>query len=94
VSRGLVLECYSQLRAEGYLTSQTGSATRVADTAQGPPAPAKPQTVKKRVCFQDDEDSYSRLGGRKICKMVEVPVEKTAGGSQGNNAPAPSNQGL
>jgi GntR family transcriptional regulator/MocR family aminotransferase len=42
VSRGLVLECYSQLRAEGYLTSQTGSATRVADTAQEPPLPAEP----------------------------------------------------
>jgi Tfp pilus assembly major pilin PilA len=38
-------------------------------------APAKPQTVKKRVCFNDDEDSYSRLGGRKICKTVEVPVK-------------------
>ena len=30
VSRGLVQECYSQLLAEGYLTSQIGSATRVA----------------------------------------------------------------
>jgi GntR family transcriptional regulator / MocR family aminotransferase len=31
VSRGLVQDCYSQLLAEGYLTSRTGSATRVAD---------------------------------------------------------------
>lgn len=53
-------------------------------------APAKPQMVKKRVCFQDDEDSYSRLGGRKICKTIEVPAEKTAGGSQGNDAPGSS----
>jgi len=30
VSRGLVQECYAQLLAEGYLTSHTGSATRVA----------------------------------------------------------------
>src|ERR1700740_628138 len=30
VSRGLIQECYSQLLAEGYLTSQVGSATRVA----------------------------------------------------------------
>ena len=42
VSRGLVLESYSQLRAEGYLTSRGGSATRVADTAHEPPAPVKP----------------------------------------------------
>ena len=33
VSRGLVQECYSQLLSEGYLTSQTGSATRVATGA-------------------------------------------------------------
>ncbi len=30
VSRGMVQECYGQLLAEGYLTSHTGSATRVA----------------------------------------------------------------
>ena len=30
VSRGLVQDCYGQLLAEGYLTSRTGSATRVA----------------------------------------------------------------
>jgi len=46
ISRGLVLECYSQLQAEGFLTSQTGSATRVAAGALAPtqlpamPAPA------------------------------------------------------
>jgi GntR family transcriptional regulator/MocR family aminotransferase len=38
VSRGLVQECYSQLLSEGYLTSQTGSATRVAAGAQVAPA--------------------------------------------------------
>jgi GntR family transcriptional regulator / MocR family aminotransferase len=31
VSRGMVQDCYGQLLAEGYLTSRTGSATRVAD---------------------------------------------------------------
>jgi GntR family transcriptional regulator / MocR family aminotransferase len=30
ISRGLVIECYSQLQAEGFLTSRAGSATRVA----------------------------------------------------------------
>jgi GntR family transcriptional regulator/MocR family aminotransferase len=40
VSRGLVLECYSQLQAEGFLTSQTGSATRVAAGALGVAVPA------------------------------------------------------
>jgi GntR family transcriptional regulator/MocR family aminotransferase len=40
VSRGLVQECYNQLLAEGYLTSQVGSATRVAPGAR--PAPSGP----------------------------------------------------
>jgi GntR family transcriptional regulator/MocR family aminotransferase len=44
VSRGMVQGCYSQLLAEGYLTSRTGSATRVAGIsgrpAGGPPAAA------------------------------------------------------
>jgi GntR family transcriptional regulator / MocR family aminotransferase len=36
VSRGLVQDCYGQLLAEGYLTSRTGSATRVADLSRQP----------------------------------------------------------
>jgi GntR family transcriptional regulator / MocR family aminotransferase len=38
VSRGMVQECYGQLLAEGYLTSRTGSATRVADIKERPTA--------------------------------------------------------
>jgi GntR family transcriptional regulator/MocR family aminotransferase len=38
ISRGLVLECYSQLQAEGFLTSRAGSATRVAAGALSPAA--------------------------------------------------------
>lgn len=36
ISRGLVLECYSQLQAEGFLTATSGSATRVAAQALAP----------------------------------------------------------
>ncbi len=36
LSRGLVLECYGQLQAEGFLTSRSGSATRVAAHAVAP----------------------------------------------------------
>ncbi len=42
ISRGLVLECYSQLQAEGFLTSRTGSATRVAAGAASPAASPLP----------------------------------------------------
>lgn len=52
--------------------------------------PAKAQTVKKRVCYQEEEDSYSRLGGRKICKMVEVPA-KSGGGSTEQQGPSATN---
>jgi GntR family transcriptional regulator/MocR family aminotransferase len=40
VSRGVVLEAYSQLVAEGYLTSRSGGYTRVAAAATGTDAPA------------------------------------------------------
>jgi GntR family transcriptional regulator / MocR family aminotransferase len=39
VSRGLVQEAYEQLRAEGYLVAQVGSATRVAATGAAVDAP-------------------------------------------------------
>src|ERR1035438_8603480 len=38
VSRGMVQDCYGQLLAEGYLTSRTGSATRVAGISGQPQA--------------------------------------------------------
>src|SRR3984885_1110127 len=42
VSRGMVQDCYGQLLAEGYLTSRTGSATRVA-AVSGHPAGDQPE---------------------------------------------------
>jgi GntR family transcriptional regulator/MocR family aminotransferase len=50
ISRGMVQECFSQLLAEGYLTSRIGSATRVADigdpsAARSAPEPASPERV-------------------------------------------------
>jgi len=68
------------------------SAPASAQTApvENPAQPAKPQTVKKRVCQMiEDEDPYSRLGTRKICKTVEVPVTAPADGN-GNNGQAPA----
>jgi GntR family transcriptional regulator / MocR family aminotransferase len=41
LSRGLVQECYEQLVAEGYLTSRTGSATRVAAMSRTSDRPAR-----------------------------------------------------
>jgi len=49
VSRGMVQESYGQLLAEGYLTSRTGSATRVADIKERPAAasPAAPWPARQ-----------------------------------------------
>ena len=65
-------------------TIQTAPATanQAAPAATNETQPAKPQMVKKRVCEQVDEDSYSRLGNRKICRTIEVPV--TNNGSDGH----------
>jgi GntR family transcriptional regulator/MocR family aminotransferase len=49
-SRGLVQECYGQLLSEGYLTSQIGSATRVATGAyQAPGEPVRPPEPSPRL---------------------------------------------
>ncbi|HET6869944.1 MAG TPA: PLP-dependent aminotransferase family protein [Solirubrobacteraceae bacterium] len=48
LSRGLVLECYEQLQAEGFLTSRSGSATRVAAHALAPPElPERPAVAPR-----------------------------------------------
>ena len=48
VSRGLIQECYSQLHAEGYLTTRTGSGTRVAAAAhEAPTTVTAPATVTR-----------------------------------------------
>src|SRR5689334_13779423 len=56
LSRGLVLECYGQLQAEGFLTSRSGSATRVAAHAVAPAVlperPAAESTPRLAVDFR------------------------------------------
>ncbi|HEX9042086.1 MAG TPA: PLP-dependent aminotransferase family protein [Trebonia sp.] len=51
VSRGMVQECYGQLLAEGYLTSRSGSATRVADITERAASgtPVTPATATARL---------------------------------------------
>jgi GntR family transcriptional regulator/MocR family aminotransferase len=49
VSRGLVLDCYQQLQAEGFLTTRTGSATRVAGGAYQQPTPSVGAAVPPRL---------------------------------------------
>src|SRR5262249_8073190 len=51
VSRGLVLECYDQLEAEGFLSTRTGAATRVAAGAHVPPAGPVPPAAPARIAI-------------------------------------------
>jgi len=67
--------------------AQDQSQTQAQGQAQ---QPAKPQMVKKRVCEQIDENPYSRLGNRKICRTIEVPVTPTSG--QTTQVPAQTGQ--
>ena len=50
VSRGMVVDCFDQLQAEGYLVARGGSATRVSPSAQGPPH-KPPQSTKAPISF-------------------------------------------
>jgi GntR family transcriptional regulator / MocR family aminotransferase len=52
VSRGVVVEAYSQLVAEGYLVARSGHGTRIADgLAQQPPAPRAPSGAAPRIRY-------------------------------------------
>ncbi len=83
VSRGLVQECYHQLLAEGYLTSQVGSATRVALNARPVPAglPAGPAAPPRLIAdFRSgvpDLASFPRgdwvWATREACRSVATP---------------------
>jgi len=79
------------LVALAILGAMSVAATAQTTPAPNPAQPAKPQTVKKRVCEQVDEDPYSRLGNRKICKTIEVPVQQQGGSANGQQAPAQAN---
>jgi GntR family transcriptional regulator / MocR family aminotransferase len=52
VSRGVVVEAYSQLVAEGYLVARSGDGTRIADgLAQQPPAQRAPSGAAPRIRY-------------------------------------------
>ena len=51
VSRGVVVDSYAQLAAEGYLATQQGSGTRVAFVPSPPPVPRRETKAPPRVRF-------------------------------------------
>ena len=80
VSRGLVQNCYNQLLSEGYLSSRTGSATRVArfgsvpKPAERAPTPAGPPLIADFRAGVPDLASFPRgdwvWAMRSVCGAV------------------------
>jgi GntR family transcriptional regulator/MocR family aminotransferase len=94
ISRGLVLDCYSQLQAEGFLTARGGSATRVAAGALTPTAPpARPASPPRlAVDFRPgvpDLTSFPRRDWawalRESCRSA-TPAELGYGDPRGTEA--------
>ena len=89
VSRGVVVEAYSQLIAEGYLVARPGDGTRIADAiAQQPPAPRAPAAPAARVRYElrsgmPDLSLFPRL--KLLCCLVVV-LRYDAGAAQNHRA--------
>jgi GntR family transcriptional regulator/MocR family aminotransferase len=62
VSRGMVVDCFDQLQAEGYLVARAGSATRVSDTAQPAAAESKPAPTSSTQMDVDFRPAIPDLG--------------------------------
>ncbi len=83
LSRGVVVEAYEQLVAEGYLTSQPGGVTRVSPTVADPVAPASsvPPSPLLRIDFsygRPDVTEFPRQDWLRSLRRVlnETPSER------------------
>src|SRR5215212_6474138 len=83
VSRGVVVEAYQQLVAEGYLTSRSGGYTQVAagPDRQPAPAPAAPPAAEPVVDFgygRADVASFPRTAWMRSVRrvLVEAPNDR------------------
>jgi GntR family transcriptional regulator/MocR family aminotransferase len=82
VSRGVVVEAYQQLVAEGYLTSRTGGYTQVAAGPETGPAPAAPKPAAAlRIDFgygRADVSHFPRTAWLRSIRTVltEAPNER------------------
>ncbi len=82
ISRGIVVEAYEQLLAEGYLASRPGGSTRVARAAIAPNTPT-PASVAAAVAFdfrpgRPDLDEFPRAPWLRSIRRVlaEAPSER------------------
>jgi GntR family transcriptional regulator / MocR family aminotransferase len=93
VSRGVVVEAYQQLIAEGYLTSRAGGYTRVAigaDTAARPqpPAPARAARIDFCPCRADGSQFPRAAWLRSVRRVLTDASAEDFGYVNGRGAPA------
>ena len=93
VSRGVVVEAYQQLIAEGYLTSRTGGYTRVAIGAELPAgAPSPPAAEGPRIDFcpcRADGSQFPRAAWlRSLRRVLTTVSDDELGYVSGRGAPA------
>jgi GntR family transcriptional regulator/MocR family aminotransferase len=78
VSRGVVVEAYSQLTAEGYLLAGQGAPTRVASTAatERPPVPAATLLASRRYDFDPDLPDLSAFPREQWLRSIRVALRE------------------
>jgi GntR family transcriptional regulator/MocR family aminotransferase len=76
VSRGVVLEAYGQLTAEGYLTAHQGAATRVASvpSTELPPVPAAALDVRHRFDLRPGVPDLSAFPRQSWARSLRAAV--------------------
>jgi GntR family transcriptional regulator/MocR family aminotransferase len=92
VSRGVVVEAYQQLVAEGYLTARSGGYTRVAigpEDAAAPPAPAPEAPVRIDFCpCRADGSQFPRAAWlRSMRRVLAAASAEDFGYVSGRGAP-------
>ena len=98
VSRGVVLEAYAQLTAEGYLTSSQGAPTRVASTTsiERPPVPAGSLSQTHELDFapgMSDLAAFPRDAWmRSLRSAMRAAPFRSLGGSDPRGAPELRNE--
>ena len=93
VSRGVVVEAYQQLAAEGYLTSRAGSVTRVAIGPEPAARPVQPRPAEApRVDFcpcRADVSHFPRAAWlRSVRRVLREATDEQFGSLSGRGVPA------
>lgn len=89
ISRGVVLEAYAQLAAEGYLVSSQGALTRVGfvPTVERPPIPATELDVRHRYRFDPFRPDLAAFPRRAWLRSVRAAVQEASDADLGQGDP-------